>query len=178
MDTKALIDQVTENNEGQENYMFFGNLQQIQRQCEILLSMDPDELDSIIKNGHDWAADHVSEAKNNIDQVFDFLMNEIPGNDGLTEGDGQPGFDLPYGDESPMPYTLTFNWRGKTRTLNAEGSRHPNKNAMVNANLAKFLKSYAEGIQNEEDRAEFLSDLGLHISNIKKGPLKIRPGVS
>ena len=63
-------------NGGQENYMFFGNLKQIQRQCEMLLKMNPDELDSIIKNGHDWADDHVSEAKNNMDQVFDFFMNE------------------------------------------------------------------------------------------------------
>ena len=80
MNAKALIDRLTEGDEGQENYMFFGNLQQIQRQCEMLLRMNPDELDSIIKDGHDWAADHVSEAKNNMDQVFDFLMNEIQEN--------------------------------------------------------------------------------------------------
>jgi hypothetical protein len=80
MKAKALIDQLTEDDAGQENYMFFGNLQQIHRQCEMLLRMNPDELDSIIKDGHDWAADHVSEAKNNMDQVFDFLMNEIQGN--------------------------------------------------------------------------------------------------
>ena len=80
MNAKALVDQLTEGDEGQENYMFFGNLQQIQRQCEMLLRMNPDELDSIIKDGHDWAADHVSEAKNNMDQVFDFLMNEIQEN--------------------------------------------------------------------------------------------------
>ena len=77
MNAKALIDQLNEGDVGQENYMFFGNLQQIQRQCEMLLRMNPDELDSIIKDGHDWAADHVSEAKNNVDQVFDFLTNEI-----------------------------------------------------------------------------------------------------
>jgi hypothetical protein len=56
MNAKAL----NEGDEGQENYMFFGNLQQIQRQCEMLLRINPDELDSIIKDGHDWAADHVS----------------------------------------------------------------------------------------------------------------------
>ena len=71
---------IKENTEHGGNYMFFGNLQQIQRQCEMLLRMNPDELDSIIKDGHDWAADHVSEAKNNMDQVFDFLMNEIQEN--------------------------------------------------------------------------------------------------
>jgi hypothetical protein len=65
----------------QENYMFFSNLKQIHRQCEMLLKMDPNELDSIIKNGHDWADDHVSEAKNNMDQVFDFFMNETKNKD-------------------------------------------------------------------------------------------------
>jgi hypothetical protein len=35
----------------------------------------------ILDHGHDWAQDHISEAKNNMDQVFDFLMNE-------TERDG------------------------------------------------------------------------------------------
>ena len=63
------------------NYMFFGNLQQIHRQCEMLLKMNPQELDNIIKNGHDWADDHVSEAKNNMDQVFDFFMNETKSKD-------------------------------------------------------------------------------------------------
>jgi hypothetical protein len=58
------------------NYMLFSNLEQIKRQCEILLEMDPNMIDEIIQDGHDWADDHVSEAKNNMDQVFDFLMNE------------------------------------------------------------------------------------------------------
>jgi hypothetical protein len=59
------------------DYMFFSNLQQIKRQCEILLEMDPQQIDEIInEGGHDWADDHITEAKNNMDQVFDFLMNE------------------------------------------------------------------------------------------------------
>ncbi len=32
--------------------------------------------DKIIQNGHDWADDHISTAKENLDQVFDFMMNE------------------------------------------------------------------------------------------------------
>ena len=58
------------------NYMLFSNLEKIKRQCEILLEMDPNMIDEIIQDGHDWADDHISEAKNNMDQVFDFLMNE------------------------------------------------------------------------------------------------------
>jgi hypothetical protein len=43
------------------NYMFFSNLEQIKRQCEALLEMDPNMIDEIIQDGHDWADDHVSE---------------------------------------------------------------------------------------------------------------------
>ena len=58
------------------NYMFFSNLEQIKRQCEKLLSLDKSMIDNIIQNGHDWADDHVTEAKNNMDQVFDFFMGK------------------------------------------------------------------------------------------------------
>jgi hypothetical protein len=57
-------------------YMFFSNLEQMRRQCDLLLDLDHDMVESILENGHDWAQDHISEAKNNMDQVFDFLMNE------------------------------------------------------------------------------------------------------
>jgi len=67
--------------EKSQRYMFFSNLEQMRRQCEILLDMDQDMVESILDNGHDWAQDHISESKNNMDQVFDFLMNE-------TERDG------------------------------------------------------------------------------------------
>lgn len=60
----------------QQNYMFFKNLQQIARQAEMLHQMDPNILDQILQHGHDWADDHVSVAKENLDQVFDFIMNK------------------------------------------------------------------------------------------------------
>jgi len=42
----------------------------------MLLDLDPQMIDEILQNGHDWADDHVTEAKTNMDQVFDFMMNE------------------------------------------------------------------------------------------------------
>ena len=72
-----LLRSVDEGGEGRtENYMFFSNLEQMKRQIEILMQMDPNTIEMILQNGHDWADDHVSEAKTNIDQVFDFIMNE------------------------------------------------------------------------------------------------------
>jgi len=57
-------------------YMFFSNLEQMRRQCDLLLDLDRQMVEGILDNGHDWAQDHISEAKNNMDQVFDFIMNE------------------------------------------------------------------------------------------------------
>lgn len=59
-----------------QRYMFFSNLEQMRRQCDLLLDMDKSMIEEILNNGHDWAQDHIAEAKNNMDQVFDFLMNE------------------------------------------------------------------------------------------------------
>ena len=57
-------------------YMFFSNLEQMRRQCDLLLDLDHSMIENILDSGHDWAQDHIAEAKNNMDQVFDFLMNE------------------------------------------------------------------------------------------------------
>ena len=65
-----------------DRYMFFSNLEQMRRQCDMLLELDQDMVTQILDDGHDWAQDHIAEAKNNMDQVFDFMMNHI-------KGDGQ-----------------------------------------------------------------------------------------
>ena len=62
-----------------ERYMFFSNLEQIRRQCDLLLDLNHEEIESVLDNGHDWAQDHIAEAKNNMDQVFDFIMGEMHG---------------------------------------------------------------------------------------------------
>ena len=62
-------------------YMFFSNLEQIRRQAGLLLDLDEDKINEILENGHDWAQDHIATAKESIDQVFDFLMNETQSGD-------------------------------------------------------------------------------------------------
>ena len=59
-----------------ENYMFFSNLEQMVRQAQLLLELDPMQVEEILQGGHDWADDHIATAKENLDQVFDFMMNE------------------------------------------------------------------------------------------------------
>jgi len=98
---KFLLKEASLDSSKSNNYMFYSNLKQMHRQCEILLNKDEMEINSILENGHDWAEDHISEAKNNMDQVFDFMMNEL-GED-ITEMSttaGVAGYDTPaaFGD--------------------------------------------------------------------------------
>ena len=77
-DITRIVNRVIKEQETESaNYMFFSNLKQMKRQIEAMLQFDESIVDSIIDNGHDWADDHISEAKTNIDQVFDFLKNEM-----------------------------------------------------------------------------------------------------
>jgi len=87
-----LIKQVLK--EQSERYMFFSNLEQMHRQCEILLSIPKDDVENILNNGHDWAQDHIAESKNNLDQVFDFMMNEIKGDKFSSDDAVRPEEDI------------------------------------------------------------------------------------
>lgn len=71
---KKVLNETHEKNN--DRYMFFSNLEQIHRQTEILLQENEEQIHNILENGHDWAQDHIATAKESIDQVFDFLMNE------------------------------------------------------------------------------------------------------
>jgi hypothetical protein len=57
--------------------MFFGNLEQMKRQIEMLMEMDKDKIDSILTNGHNWAADHIATSKDDIEEVFNFIKGEM-----------------------------------------------------------------------------------------------------
>jgi hypothetical protein len=55
-----------------EHYMFFQNLKTIKHNIEEILSMDPTKVDAMISDGHDWAEDHITTAKEDIQQVADW----------------------------------------------------------------------------------------------------------
>jgi hypothetical protein len=83
-----------------QNYMFFSNLEQMIRQAQLLLELDPMEVEKILQGGHDWADDHITVAKENLDQVFDFMMNETQYSDEsyedvvMMEGKKKTGTEL------------------------------------------------------------------------------------
>ena len=71
-------DEDEDESEGREkSYMFFNNLETISRQAQEMMEMDRHLIDEMLNNGHDWAEDHMSSAKENVEQVYDFLKNQI-----------------------------------------------------------------------------------------------------
>ena len=64
-------------NDKDGNYMFFGNLKTIKKYVDALLQLDPKQVQEILSDGHDWAADHVATSKDDIQEVGDFLRNEM-----------------------------------------------------------------------------------------------------
>jgi hypothetical protein len=99
--------------EQSDRYMFFSNLEQMRRQCDLLLDLERDMVDSILDNGHDWAQDHIAEAKNNLDQVFDFLMNETKSGH-MLKSVGVDEYNMPYNgedDTNDIYPTGTSDWK-------------------------------------------------------------------
>jgi hypothetical protein len=72
--------------EQSQNYMFYSNLEQIIRQAQELLEIPKDQIEGLLNNGHDWADDHVSKSKENLDHVYEFFMNELNSSEEMTEG--------------------------------------------------------------------------------------------
>jgi hypothetical protein len=62
--------------ENKENYMFFQNLKTIKEAAEEMLAMDPNMVDMILSNGHDWANDHIATSKDDVEEVHNFLKSK------------------------------------------------------------------------------------------------------
>jgi hypothetical protein len=59
------------------NYMFFQNLQTIKDAVDNMLSMDPQTVDMILSNDHDWAEDHIATSKDDVEEVYNFLKAQV-----------------------------------------------------------------------------------------------------
>ena len=119
------------------NYMFFSNLEQIKRQCELLMEIDESVLEELLNNGHDWADDHITVAKENMDQVFDFIMNE-------TKGDNDEYLNEEYQiDESKNCPTSPSKWSASKAAAKKKFDVYPS--AYANGWAAKNYKAKGGG---------------------------------
>ena len=65
---------IAESHSEQENYMFFQNLKSIKQMVDEMLELDEKMVDGILASGHDWAEDHIATSKDDVDEVYHFLM--------------------------------------------------------------------------------------------------------
>lgn len=61
----------------EKNYMFFKNLYAMKKCIDEIMAMDKDLVDDLIENGHDWASDHITSAKDDVQEVFDWIRYEV-----------------------------------------------------------------------------------------------------
>ena len=59
-----------------EHYMFFENLKIIKRAVDEMLNLDKHMVDDILSHGHDWAEDHIATSKDDVEEVYNFLINK------------------------------------------------------------------------------------------------------
>lgn len=62
--------------EVEPNYMVIQNLKQIARNANQILSMDEKKLLDLMAH-HPWAVDHLSTSKDDIEEVFNFLQENL-----------------------------------------------------------------------------------------------------
>lgn len=60
-----------------KHYMFFSNLKVIKSMVEEMLSMDASQVDALLDDGHDWASDHISTSKDDVEEVHQWLKSNM-----------------------------------------------------------------------------------------------------
>jgi|694.fasta_scaffold87122_5 hypothetical protein len=70
------LNEEEEKEENLKNYMFFQNLKTIKKAVDKILSMDAEEIDKTLLDGHGWAVDHISTSKDDVEEVAGFLENK------------------------------------------------------------------------------------------------------
>ena len=135
-----------------ERYMFFSNLEQIHRQTGLLLELNKNNVENILDGGHDWAQDHVSTAKESLDQVFDFMMNETKNEDNITV------LEQDYSSDSERP-TSDRERQAKSLFGDKYGAYIPNDVIRyIRKNPAQFIKKiyqmYGDRVYDYLDKAK------------------------
>ena len=62
---------------GEKHYMFFSNLKVIKEKVDTMLSMDRKKIDEELGKGHDWASDHVTSSRDDLEEVYNWLISRV-----------------------------------------------------------------------------------------------------
>lgn len=76
MEPEAGVDN-TETPGDLKHYMFFSNLKVMKNKIEEILSMDAHEIDEMLSDGHDWASDHISSSRDDVEEVYNWITGRL-----------------------------------------------------------------------------------------------------
>lgn len=117
IETPEVKNEGSHKEEGEKQYyMFFQNLASIKHYIEEISKMNPDDVDALLRNGHDWAADHITSAKDDVQEVAEWIRNEMEDaeNQGMDAGDD-------YEDELIEPENVEVEIEGNDDKVEVEG---------------------------------------------------------
>lgn len=60
-----------------KHYMFFSNLKVIKEKIDAMLKLDPKKIDAELSDGHDWAGDHITSSRDDIEEVYNWIMTRV-----------------------------------------------------------------------------------------------------
>lgn len=60
-----------------KHYMFFSNLKVIKEKIDAMLKMDSSKIDDELSKGHDWANDHITSSRDDIEEVYNWLTTRF-----------------------------------------------------------------------------------------------------
>jgi hypothetical protein len=137
-------------NMGLDRYMFFSNLEQIKRQSELLLQLDPTMVEQILQDGHDWADDHISVSKENMDQVFDFMMNKTKNS--MLESEDDVFSIEPNVRKTPREYELSTVFGKYSDKVSNDVLRYMRKNPQLVMDTLYVL--YGDDLQKRLEKSK------------------------
>jgi len=116
---KSLIKRILmETHQEVDNYMFFSALKRMRKQIDDILEMDETTVDQILNDGHNWALDHIITSKDDIEEVYNFLMGyEDMDESYLPIINGKIIEEDEYGSVELLPITEA-EYKGRKVTLN------------------------------------------------------------
>lgn len=137
-----------------ENYMFFQNLQTIHKATGEMLQMDPEYVDGVLSNGHQWAVDHIATSADDVGEVHTFLANRQP----LME-ELDPKRDMLNSIRDSVNYLLS--WELSTIGLTPEQDQMLTK-------VAVFLRELVDNAEEGSSEAGSVEEKKLTKAELKK----------
>jgi hypothetical protein len=132
-----------------KNYMFFGNLQIIQRSIEALMQMDPDMVDHTLDE-HSWAIDHIATSADDILEVTNFFLNQSGHSEKYDEhgmmDNSMMGMDM----ERMVKSFESFVFEKKNHKLKSKKKKDQDTDGDMDFADAKIAQYMAGGMSRQE----------------------------